>query len=284
MPYRYFIQLSFDGAAYCGWQCQPNALTVQEVLEDSLRKICGHSKGVTGCGRTDSGVNARVFYAHLDMDSYVKEPQQLLHKLNRILPADIAVHSWRSVATGAHARFSAQWREYKYFIQPYKDPFGNRYAYQLQWNLDVDLMNQAAGILLKHDDFQCFSKVRTDVANFRCRIMEAEWTREEGKLVFRIKADRFLRNMVRSIVGTMIDVGRGRLSPEGFEQVLQSRDRRKAGTSVPANGLFLWDVNYPAEDFTDEAIEFSYESLNEIICHHQRNNDLHHSSGNEADE
>lgn len=284
MPYRYFIQLSFDGGAYCGWQFQPNALTVQEVIEDSLGKVSGHRTGITGCGRTDSGVNARVFYAHLDLESPLKEPQQLVHKLNRILPADIAIQSVFPVALGVHARFSARWREYKYFIQAEKDPFGNRYAYQLQWKLDIELMNKATEILLQHNDFQCFSKVNTDVANFRCQIMEAEWKMEDGKLVFRIRADRFLRNMVRSIVGTMIDVGRGRLDLDGFEQVLESRDRRKAGTSVPAKGLFLWDVNYPLGDFTETAIEFSYESLNEIIGHHQRNNNLHDSPGYEADE
>ena len=252
MPYRYFIQLSFDGSGYCGWQAQPQALTVQSALEDALSVVSGIAGHVTGCGRADTGVSASVFYAHLDVEHPIKNPDRLSFKLNSYLPPSIAIHGIFPVHPGGHARFSAISREYTYLIITRKDPFLASTSYRLPVAPDLQRMNQAALALLDHKDFQCFSKSRSQVKTFLCNISEARWEQQGHKLIFTIRADRFLRNMVRAVAGTLLDVGRGRTSLEEFLSILESRNRSRAGYSVPAKGLTLTDVVYPRELFSDE--------------------------------
>jgi tRNA pseudouridine38-40 synthase len=282
MPYRYFIQLSYEGSSYCGWQIQPNGLTVQSMIEVGLGKLLRQKISVTGCGRTDSGVHARIFFAHFDVESPVVLPGQLAFKLDRFLPENIGIEAVIPVSAGSHARFSAVWREYQYTIIQKKDPFLISKAALLPWKLDLDIMNQGAESLLKFTDFECFSKVKTDVSNFRCKLISAYWTQSGHMLVFHVKADRFLRNMVRAMVGTLLDLGRGKITMEELHQILESRDRRKAGTSVPAKGLVLWDVNYNDAVFTQNAEWFSYESTDEIKSHNDNNPKFHHGAGKEA--
>lgn len=273
MLYRYFIKLAFDGSRFSGWQLQPNAETVQAVLDDALFKLLKTNQGVTGCGRTDAGVHAKVFFAHFDVNKPIADPVQFVHKLNRFLPSEIAILTIQPVVPTAHARFSASWREYHYFLLTRKDPFLDAIAYKVGYNLDVNRMNQAGEILIEHSDFECFSKVRTQVANFRCKLFLAEWSKTENGLVFVIRADRFLRNMVRAIVGTMIDIGRNKISLQDLETILKSRNRSLAGQSVPAKGLFLWDVSYPEELFIEEPLPFTEESLLESITREKQGND-----------
>jgi len=282
MPYRYFIKISFDGADYCGWQKQANAVTIQEELEKSLRIVAGIESGITGCGRTDSGVHAKVFYAHFDVDEPIHDLARLAFRLDRFMPPAIAVKSLFPVSPGIHSRFSALWREYRYTITREKDPFLTEWAYHVPGKLDIALMNQACDLLLQSEDFECFSKVRTQVSNFRCRILEAEWTDEKHILVFRIRADRFLRNMVRAIVGTMLQLGRNKLDLEGFRNILNSKNRSKAGMSVPAKGLVLWDVGYPDQFLCTEPLFFSYDRPDEIVSHHNTDPQFHDRSGNET--
>jgi len=282
MPYRYFIKISFNGADFCGWQRQPNASTIQEELEKSLRLIAGVDSGIIGCGRTDTGVHARVFYAHFNVDVPIHDLGRLAFRLNRFLPPSIAVKSVFPVSADSHSRYSAIWREYHYTITKEKDPFLTEWAYHTPGKLDIPLMNQACDLLLQSEDFECFSKVKTQVSNFRCRILEAEWTEEEHILVFRIRADRFLRNMVRAIVGTMLQLGQYKLDLQGFRRIIESKNRSKAGMSVPARGLMLWDIRYPDDVYCDSPQYFSNDSLNEIIGHHNTNPKFHDRSGNET--
>jgi tRNA pseudouridine38-40 synthase len=261
MPFRYFLKFSFEGSNFSGWQVQPNALTVQELLEEAIYRITGSKYGVSGCGRTDAGVHARVFYAHFDVDTPLKNPLQTCFKLNRFLPPSIAIENILPVKADAHARFSALWREYHYAIIRKKDPFLFPQAYLVPGDLDIALMNDAAKLLLQYPDFECFSKVKTDVSNFNCTIMEANWSQTGPELLFVIRADRFLRNMVRAIVGTLLDVGRKRITLDELKNILDSRDRRKAGQSVPAKGLTLWNVEYPADLFLTEPEWFSGERI-----------------------
>lgn len=246
MP-RYFLHLAYNGADYHGWQSQPNAVTVQETVEKALSRVLRRQVAIVGAGRTDTGVNARSMYAHFDVDNEIADPQRLISALNSLVGRDIAIYGIRRVADDAHARFDAVARTYKYFVTTRKSPFDYRFAWNPPYRLDVDAMNAAAARLADYIDFTSFSKLHTDVATNNCRIYEARWTAESDRLTFTIKADRFLRNMVRAIVGTLVDVGRGKTSVDEFCRIIECKDRCAAGASVPGNALFLWQVDYPYE-------------------------------------
>lgn len=246
MP-RYFLHLAYNGADYHGWQSQPNAVTVQETVEKALSRVLRRHVAIVGAGRTDTGVNARSMYAHFDVDNEIADPQRLISALNSLVGRDIAIYGIRRVADDAHARFDAVARTYKYFVTTRKSPFDYRFAWNPPYRLDVDAMNAAAARLADYIDFTSFSKLHTDVATNNCRIYEARWTAESDRLTFTIKADRFLRNMVRAIVGTLVDVGRGKTSVDEFCRIIERKDRCAAGASVPGNALFLWQVDYPYE-------------------------------------
>lgn len=244
---RYFIYLSYDGARYHGWQIQPNGTSVQEVLGKALSTLLREPIEVTGAGRTDAGVNASIMVAHFDTTQEADE--QLVYRLNKFLPHDIAISYIRRVKDDAHARFSATSRTYHYYIITEKSPF-EPYAYRYPIPLDFDKMNEAAQTLFDYTDFTSFSKLHTDVKTNNCRITHARWEQVSPiKWQFIITADRFLRNMVRAIVGTLIDVGRGVLTIQQFREIIEKKDRCSAGTSVPGNALFLADVTYPEELF-----------------------------------
>ena len=240
---RYFIQLSYNGAAYHGWQIQPNAITVQETLQDSLSKLLNTKIAITGAGRTDTGVHASQMFAHFDIDEELDAPK-LLYKLNSFLPKDIAIQSIFEVRADAHARFDAVKRSYKYKVCLKKDVFQYDYAYLMHQELDMQKMNEASEVLLSYSDFQCFSKSNTDVKTYNCKIENAYWNKEGDMLVFNISADRFLRNMVRAIVGTLVNVGLGKLDVQDMHRIIASKDRGQAGFSVPAKGLYLTEVLY----------------------------------------
>lgn len=247
---RYFLELRYDGGAYFGWQRQPAMPTVQQTLEQALATLLRGPVELTGAGRTDTGVNASYYVAHFDVPQPVADPPQLLRKLNFMLPGDIAADSLTPVADGAHARFDAREREYRYFLSPHKNPFSRHASWQYYVPLDVGRMNEAAAMLPEFDDFTSFAKLNSNNKTNRCRIIEARWTvGGEGVLCFTIRADRFLRNMVRAIVGTLVDVGRGRYTPEDFRAIVASRDLSRSSAGAPAQGLFLSDVRYPAEIF-----------------------------------
>jgi tRNA pseudouridine38-40 synthase len=284
MPYRYFIHLSFHGAAYSGWQIQPNAPSVQGLIEAGLSNLLREEVSVTGCGRTDSGVHARFFAAHFETEQALNDLQKFAYRLDRFLPPEIAIHTVKAVTAGAHARFSALWREYQYTITLKKDPFRTDTAWLLPWKLDIDKMNLGASILLKHSDFECFSKVNTDVKSFRCQLIQAKWIQNGDLLVFTIRADRFLRNMVRAIVGTLVDMGRGKTDIKDLEAILLSHDRRKAGSSVPARGLALNNVGYDPGIYAIEPVRFSEQRSEKIEPHDSNNAQFHYGSGKEADE
>ena len=241
---RYFIELSFKGTRYFGWQVQPGQPTVQETLERVFSTFLREQVSITGAGRTDTGVHASFYVAHFETQVLPCHPEDLVYKLNRFLPKDIALHRIYPVAPDAHARFSATSRTYRYFINRKKNPFTVETAWEYLLPLQVDLMNKAAALLLKHSDFTSFSKLHTDVKTNNCRISKALWEDKGNQLIFTITADRFLRNMVRSIVGTSLEVGKGHLTPEGFEEIILKKDRCAAGMSVPAEGLFLTDIIY----------------------------------------
>lgn len=252
---RYFITFSYDGTCYHGWQIQPNGVSVQEVLQNALSTLLRTSIAVVGAGRTDAGVHARMMVAHFDIvkqDSDCVSPAaskidcgQLVYKLNKILPHDIAIQKVERVADDLHARFSATSRTYHYFIHTNKDPFLRAYSWQIYGVLDFRKMNEAAHILMDYSDFTSFSKVNTDTKTNLCTITEARWDEiEPGVWRFTITANRFLRNMVRAIVGTLVEVGRGKLSLDGFKKVIEEQNRCSAGESVPGNALFLVDIKY----------------------------------------
>lgn len=247
--YRYFIYLSYDGTNYHGWQVQPNGISVQEVLMKALSTFLRKSVEVVGAGRTDAGVHARLMVAHFDFDTEL-DGNTVVDKLNRLLPPDVAVHRVRRVKPEAHARFDATYRTYKYYITTRKDPFSRAFAWRVFQPLDFERMNEAARVLFDYIDFTSFSKLHTDVKTNNCKIMEAHWDRiDENNWVFTIRADRFLRNMVRAVVGTLVEVGKGKLTVEGFRKVIEEKNRCSAGTSVPGNALFLVDVGYPEDLF-----------------------------------
>ena len=246
---RYFISLSYDGAAYCGWQRQPDAPTVQQALEKGLSTLLREDIEVVGAGRTDTGVNASYYVAHFDSEG-VKDCAQLVYKLNLILPQDIAVMAVREVQSQAHARFDAVEREYTYYISQRKNPFRRYSAWQYYVPLDMERMNEAAATLLDYDDFTSFAKLNSNNKTNICHVIKAEWRRAEWDndlLIFTIRADRFLRNMIRAIVGTLVDVGRGRYTVEEFRDILHSRDLSRSSAGAPAVGLFLSDVKYSDE-------------------------------------
>jgi tRNA pseudouridine38-40 synthase len=242
---RYLLELSYKGTHYHGWQKQPNAHSVQAELEQKLSLLLGSATEVLGCGRTDTGVHARYYVAQFDYNHEINGGQ-LAQRLTKMLPDDIAVHSIRRTTDDFHARFDARQRTYEYWITQKPDPFLTETAWYVYGNLDVDMMNEAAALLLTHSDFECFSKVHTDVKTFVCEIAFARWERKDDKLIFTIKANRFLRNMVRAIVGTLIEVGRKKMTIAEFNRILASKDRSEAGQSVPAHGLFLTEVIYGA--------------------------------------
>lgn len=241
---RKFLHLAYKGTNFFGWQIQPNQISVQEQIEEALSKL-NRNQGVkiTGCGRTDTGVHASDYYAHFDQE-FEMSNKELLFKLNNMLHQDIVIYDVLDVDEDAHARFDATARTYHYFIHQNKDPFIHEISWKRKGNLDVDKMNEACQLLLNHKDFECFSKVKTDVTNFNCKVQQALWIPSDKGYIFSITANRFLRNMVRAIVGTMLEIGESKISIEDFEAILQSNNRSEAGQSVPANGLFLAKVEY----------------------------------------
>jgi tRNA pseudouridine38-40 synthase len=247
--HRYFIKLAYNGKAYHGWQWQSNALTVQQVMEAGASTIFGSKISLTGAGRTDTGVHAREFYAHFDLDLNYnpEELEQKVHQLNGFLPKDICVLGIIPVAPDAHARFDALSRTYEYHITTRKDPFNLEYAWLVQAKLDLDMMNRGAAIIMEYRDFTSFSKLHTQVKTNHCEVMEAGWEQHGHLLVFTIRANRFLRNMVRAIVGTLVDLGRGKMSLEELRAIIEARNRSEAGRSVPAHGLFLARIDYGEE-------------------------------------
>jgi tRNA pseudouridine38-40 synthase len=244
---RYFVELSYDGTPFVGWQRQPAGDSVQSCLEDALSILFRKPISIVGAGRTDTGVHAHQLFAHVDLDEHVD--QDLTFRLNKLLPKEIAVRNFIAVTQDAHARFDAVSRIYRYLITTQKNPFLQKRSYQFAKPLDLDLMNQAAKILIDHKNFKCFSKSKTDVKTYVCDIQQVHWQQNGSELVFFIQANRFLRNMVRAIVGTLIEVGLRKISISDFEAILASRDRSQAGYSVPAHGLYLEKVNYPKHIF-----------------------------------
>tara|TARA_Y100001968_G_scaffold52737_2_gene43771 strand:+ start:5381 stop:6133 length:753 start_codon:yes stop_codon:yes gene_type:complete len=241
---RYFIDLAYLGTAYHGWQIQPEAVSVQQVLQEALSKILQQNIEVVGAGRTDAGVHATQMYAHFDADLNCDE-KTLQFKLNSFLPKDISIRQLFKVQSQAHARFDACSRSYEYHIVNFKDPFKIDLAYYLLKQPDIEKMNHAAAMLKDYTNFKCFSKSRTDVKTYNCNITAAFWEQSKDELIFHITADRFLRNMVRAIVGTLLDIGLGKNSVEFLKEILKSEDRSMAGTSVPAHGLYLTRIEYP---------------------------------------
>ena len=246
---RYFIYLGYNGKNFSGWQIQPNGLTVQQCLEEALGTLLRRPVPVVGAGRTETGVHARLMVAHFDWDEPLADPAFLAEKLNRLLPKDIAVYRVVPVKPEAHARFDATSRTYKYYVTTRKDPFNYDLVYRMNGKLDFEAMNEACKVLFDYIDFTSFSKLHTDVKTNNCRIYQAGWKQEGDVWVFTVQADRFLRNMVRAIVGTLLEVGRGKLSIDGFRQVIEAKDRGRAGTSAPGHALYLVDVTYPENTF-----------------------------------
>lgn len=243
---KYFLDISYNGANYHGWQVQANAQTVQGELQECLSKVLRMPIEIMGSGRTDAGVHAKLQVAHFELDRMLVS-KDLVFKMNSILPVDISVNAVHQVKVNAHARFDATERTYQYFINQNKSPFTTGLSYYFNYQLDVDLMNLAAKELIGEQDFESFSKVKTEVNNFICTINRAEWVRENDQLIFQVRANRFLRGMVRALVGTLLDVGQGKLTVDQFVNVIKAKDRKVAGRAVPAHGLFLTEVKYPAE-------------------------------------
>ncbi|MBZ9632626.1 tRNA pseudouridine(38-40) synthase TruA [Salegentibacter sp. LM13S] len=241
---RYFLELAYFGKAYHGWQNQPNAISVQEEIEKALSVVFQYKIDIVGAGRTDAGVHAKQIFAHFDVEKELQK-EAFQFKLNSLLPADIALKDVFRVKPDAHARFDALSRSYEYHIVQQKDPFLEDRSYYLKNKLDIGKMNRAAEILKDYTNFKCFSKSKTDVKTYNCKISEAVWKTENEVLVFHISADRFLRNMVRAIVGTLLEIGFGKQPVESMHEIIKSKDRSRAGTSVPAKGLYLTRVTYP---------------------------------------
>lgn len=244
--YRYFIWLDYNGAPFHGWQIQPNAVTVQELLQNAFTHILREPIQIIGCGRTDTGVHAKNFVAHFDASKPdLENNTQLLHKLNRYLPMEVLIHSIKKMHTDAHSRFDATSRTYNYYMTRKKAPFLNSLRYYYFGELNTEAMNVAASKLLEYSDFTSFSKVDTDVKTNICKVTHAVWESKGSELTFTITADRFLRNMVRAIVGTLLNVGKGKISVDDFCRIIEAKDRGKAGASAPGNALFLMQVTYP---------------------------------------
>lgn len=240
---RYFIELAYNGKNYHGWQVQPHAISVQEVINKAISTILRQEINIVGAGRTDAGVHASQMFAHFDVESPLSD--NFTYKLNAIVPDDVVIFNTTLVHNDAHARFDANSRSYEYKIWLGRNPFLLETSWQLyHQQLNIDLMNKAAAILYEYKDFECFSKVKTDVNTFNCTITNAEWIMKGNELTFHISANRFLRNMVRAIVGTLIDVGLEKITINDFKKIIESKNRSKAGVSVPAKGLFLTAVTY----------------------------------------
>lgn len=251
---RYFIEIAYNGKNYFGWQRQPEQISVQQVLEETLSTLLREEIKLTGAGRTDTGVHAKQLFAHFDFDE-IENFDNIIFRINSFLPKDISLKDIFKVKQDAHARFDAVERQYEYLISLEKDPFSQDFAFQINNKPDVELMNQAAEMLLSHKDFQCFSRSRTDVKTYNCTIVKAFWEATDNRLVFTIAADRFLRNMVRAIVGTLLDVGYGKTTLEDFKAILKSKSREEAGASAPAHGLYLTRVVYPESVFKEQRIQ-----------------------------
>lgn len=241
---RYFIKLAYNGTLYHGWQSQPNAITVQETLEKALSLLFKIPIELVGAGRTDSGVHAKEMFAHFDFSEPI-DGDFWIPKLNSFLPKDIVIYEIYLVATDAHARFDASSRTYEYYINPFKDAFSASQSWYHHYPLAIDKMNEAASYLLEHTDFECFSKTNTDVFTFNCKITEAFWQKKGNQLIFTITADRFLRNMVRAIVGTLVNIGQGKMEVAQMKTIIESKNRSEAGFSAPAHGLYLTRIKYP---------------------------------------
>jgi tRNA pseudouridine38-40 synthase len=241
---RYFIWFSYDGTQYHGWQLQPNGITVQSELQRCLSLLLREEVNVTGAGRTDAGVHARVMAAHFDTE-VVFDAQELTKKLNGLLPHDISVDRVEQVPSDMHARFSAVSRTYHYYIHTQKNPFVRKYSQEIHYRLDFHLMNEAGRVLMEYEDFGAFCKAGSDVKTTICHVTHAAWHQTSASTwYFEITANRFLRNMVRAVVGTLIEVGRGRMSLDEFREVIEGKQRTQAGESMPAKALFLEDVSY----------------------------------------
>jgi tRNA pseudouridine38-40 synthase len=243
---RYFIEFSYNGKNYFGYQIQPKDISVQEELEKALSTILREPIKTVGAGRTDTGVHARKMFAHFETEQFLSD--QLTHKMNSFLPSDISIKRIFPVKDDFHARFDATFRTYEYYISLEKNPFTEDSAWQL-WrrNIDVNKMNEACKILFEYEDFTSFAKLHTDNKTNLCKIYKAEWEQNGSELKFTVSANRFLRNMVRAIVGTMVEVGSGKIQPEDLRIVIENKNRNSAGTSAPAHGLFLVDVGYEFE-------------------------------------
>lgn len=248
---RYFIYISYRGTAYHGWQIQPNAVTVQDTIQKAMSLVMGDKVEITGAGRTDTGVHARSMVAHFDWELPL-DIARLPARLNSLLPPDIAINNIVKVNADAHARFSALSRTYKYYIHFHKDPFLRGLAYRHYRPLDFEAMNIAAQNMLTHTDFTSFSKLHTDTHTNDCKVSYAKWSRDDNKWVFTIKADRFLRDMVRATVGTLILVGEHRIKVSDFEAIIEAKDRQKAGHSIDACGLYLHDIEYSNDIFIQQ--------------------------------
>ena len=247
---RYFIFISYKGTSYHGWQIQPNSVTVQKLLDSALSAILSEKITTTGAGRTDSGVHALVFCAHFESSSSdLDSRKNLVYKLNRYLPEDISVSKIRKVIPDAHARFSTLSRTYRYVISREKNPFSEGSSWYLHGDISIEEMNKSAQILLDHTDFTSFSRLHSGAKTNNCRIIQTGWDQKGDQLIFSIKADRFLRNMVRAIVGTMVEIGFGKIDHGEFNEIIIAKDRAKAGKSSPAKGLFLAEIEYPENIF-----------------------------------
>jgi len=246
---RFFIYLSYKGTAYHGWQIQPNGISVQEVLSKALATVLRSEIEIVGAGRTDTGVHAKLMVAHFDFENKIESCEDLTSKLNSVLPIDISISKILTVKPDAHARFDAISRKYEYHLVTSKNVFKTEFSTRFVGYADFELMNQAAQLLLEFTDFTSFSKLHTDVKTNNCKITLAEWKNVDDVWVFTIQADRFLRNMVRAIVGTLLEVGRHKMSLDEFRAVIEAKNRCKAGVSVPAQGLYLVDIQYPDQLF-----------------------------------
>ena len=245
---RYFFEVSYKGTNYHGWQTQKNAVSVQETIEQALSLIFRDEIKITASGRTDTGVHCLQQFFHTDIEKRF-DSERLLLRINSFLPADIAINVIKPVNKDAHARFDALSRSYRYIVSTVKDPFSTEFCYFYRNPLNIPTMNEAASLLPGRQNFQSFSKVKTDVSNFVCEITQAQWQQDQDKLIFTISANRFLRGMVRAIVGTLLKVGQGKMDITTFEEIISARDRKKAGASAPPQGLFLMRVEYPEDIF-----------------------------------
>ncbi|MFT6748036.1 MAG: tRNA pseudouridine38-40 synthase [Glaciecola sp.] len=249
---KYFFHLAYDGTNYHGWQFQPNAITVQEVIESKLKVLVGEKVSVMGCGRTDTGVHASDFYLHCELELGKYNEDELCYKLNHLIPNDVVIKKILCVKDDAHTRFDAISREYRYYINQQKNPFIEKYSYMYVRKVNLTLMREAGKLLLEHKDFTSFSKLHTDVNTNDCDVSKFEINElGDGKLEIILVANRFLRNMVRSIVGTLLDVGIEKISVKEFDDIIHSKNRSNAGASAPAKGLFLHKVKYPEGYFTE---------------------------------